>query len=169
MGKLMALFLMIALLAIGTPAAAGPFGVSMGDLFEPDKGWNIKGYGEEKRKYEGDLPFDTITLVGTRKHGVCTVFAVNIEQAKGPALRSYKNVRNLLINKYGEPGEEEPKTPTAFGKDPEARWHLDSNPDKIISIVLLISGSFAYPYESLILKYFFENYDECPKAQAGEL
>ena len=36
---LMALFSMLAFLAMGNPAAAGPFGVSMGDFIKPDDGW----------------------------------------------------------------------------------------------------------------------------------
>ena len=37
MNRLMTVLLMLALLAIGNPAAAGPFWVSMADPIKPDK------------------------------------------------------------------------------------------------------------------------------------
>ena len=71
MNRLLALLLMVALLAVGDPAAAGPFGVSMGDPVEPDDGWSAKGFGTERRKYEGSLPFDEIWIFGTQKGSLC--------------------------------------------------------------------------------------------------
>lgn len=56
-----------ALLTVGTPAAAGPFGVSMGDPVKLDDGWSPGGFGSKGRESKGALGFDYVVLEGHGK------------------------------------------------------------------------------------------------------
>ena len=107
MNRLIALLLIVALLAIGNPAAAGPLGVNMGDPIKPSKGWDTFGFGVERRKYEGDLPFEEIILEGTREHGVCSLMALDWEGRSDKD--EYDKIYNLLWGKYGKPYNESQK------------------------------------------------------------
>lgn len=177
MKTLLALALMVALLAIGNTAGAGPFGVSMGDPIKPNvDGWGANGLGTEDRKYKGSLPFDIIFIEGMQKGGACQVRAVGRASSRESALQRYERLRVGLVDKYGKPGKEEPKAGW-FGRrsssdDRTARWWPKSNPDKIKAIVLWIvrakSGTHLDNYV-MVLQYFFENIQECEKAKAGEL
>ena len=150
MKMLIALSLMVAMLAIGTHAAAGPLGVSMGDSIKPDKGWNQGGFGAESREYKGTFPFLNVFVEGTREGGACSV------RVKMRGSGEYKNLRDRLVGKYGEPSSE--------GLH-EARWSLSGNPDRIRSIVLWIEKGTIVAY----LQYRFENHQQCEKARESEL
>ena len=155
MKSLLALALTVAL---GNTAAAGPFGVSMGDAIKPDDGWNARGYGRETREYEGDREFDTITLEGTRKHGVCSVTLRGGKRGEG----DFHLLIFELERKYG-------KGSSAFSSDPplydggisfptilgSASWNLSRNPDNIKEIAVTMTTS------TLWLSYKFENDYEC--------
>lgn len=165
MKVLLTLALMLALLAIGTTAAAGPFGVNMGDPIKPDA-WIAGGFGIEVRIYEGGLPFDRMGLEGTRQGGVCNVRAEGRVHNRETAVELYYNLRVLLVDRYGKPDIEE--TETTF---PKARWLLENvrhNPDKIVQFVLWVSKYDNNDYR-FTLQYFFENARECENAKADEL
>ena len=180
MKRLLALALMLALLAIGNTAAAGPLGVNMGDPLKPDKGWPANGIGIETRKYKGSLPFDRIEIEGTRDGGVCVVRAIRLSFALEPesltpeipevvrirriiyAREHYVDLKALLLRKYGKPSSE---------VQDETWWGPLKNKDKISSIVLWIDYRYREGNRVAIrsLKYFFENHSQCEKANAGEL
>lgn len=65
-----------ALLAVGTLAAAGPFGVSMSDPVKPDDGWSPGGFGSKGRESKGALGFEF-------------PFGLSVAQAKSKAARKY--------------------------------------------------------------------------------
>ena len=154
MKALLALALMVALLTIGNTAAAGPLGVSMGDPLKPDEGWNQGGFGEESKKYKGSFPFSMLFVEGTRDGGACAVMAVGV----GGALETYKNLRERLSRKYGEPSSE--------GQH-DAGWRLSENPNKISSIALWFKPSSSF--STVHLQYRFENHLQCQNAKETEL
>lgn len=146
-----ALSLMLAMLAIGNTATAGPFAVSMGDTFRPDKGWNQGGFGAASREYKGTFPFRSVFVEGTREGGACAV------RADMWGTDEFKNLRDRLARKYGEPSSE---------RQHEARWSLSGNPDKIRSIVLWIDEGWI---DVVYLQYRFENHQQCEIAKESEL
>ena len=141
MKTLLALALMVALLAIGNTAAAGLFGVSMGDPIKPDKGWDARGYGTEEREYKGSLPFSSIHIEGTRKGGACGIFANHG--------LPFNNIRDRLEGKHGRPYRVR-----VVDGEKKAEWRFAKNPDKVAGLIL--------SYETLY--YFFDNYHECGEA-----
>lgn len=157
MKMLIALSLMLAVLAFGNTAGAGPFGVSMGDSIKPKGGWNAKGYGEQTRKYEGSLPLDLLTLAGTREHGVCSVDA----SFHGAFRVVLKDLRKQLGEKYGKPSWDKyldydtPFSDIGISLEVVNFWDLSGNPDKIARILL---GKKS-------LTYLLDNYSECEKAK----
>ncbi len=153
MKGLLALALMVALLAIGNTAAAGPLGVSMGDPLKPDEGWNQGGFGAESKEYKGTFPFYELSVEGTRDGGACAVMAVGWKEAR----ETYKNLRERLSRKYGEPSSE--------GQH-DAGWRLRGNPDKISSIALWFKSSL---FSTVHLQYRFENHLQCQNAKETEL
>lgn len=176
MKVLLALALLAALLAIGNTAAACPLGVCMGDPIKPLEGWDAQGLGIELRPYKGTLPFEVILIKGLRKGGACTSAAAGRASSRDNALRQYKKLRKLLVDKYGKPDKEEPK-PGLFGRpssseDPESWWFQESNSDKIEELSLTVfrekSGTHLDNYV-FRLQYFFENIAECEKLEAGDL
>ena len=141
MKRLLALALLVALLAIGNTAAAGPLGVSMGDPIKPNKGWDARGYGTEEREYKGSLPFSSIHIQGTRKGGACGIF-VNLPYDGLP----FNNIRDRLEGKHGRPYRVR-----VFDSEKKAEWRFTENPDKVAGLIL--------SYKTL--EYRFENYHEC--------
>ena len=170
MKGLLALALMVALLAIGNTAGAGPLGVNMGDPLNAR--WDAKGLGIEMREYKGDLPFDAIVVRGTRDGGACQVVAgwsVSSREAKQALDRDlFKKILPLLDDKYGEPDEKEV---SEAQKRISMRWFLSGsnpNPDSIHEILLSISEPKPEKVE-IVITYYFKNYDECKKAEAAEI
>lgn len=74
------------------------------------------------------------------------------------ALETYKNLRERLLRKYGEPSSE--------GQH-ETGWSLSGNPDKISSIALWFKPSIFLP--KVHLQYLFENHLQCDNAKQSEL
>ena len=193
MKGLLVLALLVALLAIGNTAAAGPFGVNMGDPLKPDRGWNAKGYGSQSRKYKGPKPhfdpdsghrhifetiihlpliFDVITLEGTREHGVCRVILHGYTDFfMGEIEIKFDEMRDLLIDKYGVPTTVKREDRDYLtGKLAKTlvitTWVAPSNPDNIkrIKLVRTLSHTTRGDYRRLV--YYFSNHQEC---FAGEL
>lgn len=131
MKMLMALASMLALISVGIPAAAGPFGFSMGDPIKPKEGWSPGGYGSELEEYKGVLGFDYVSVSGTREGGACQVAAVNFV-ARKDAENSYQNLKESLSRKYGKPSAEE---------QDQTVWIPSENPDKISAILLKIDDA----------------------------
>ena len=159
-------------------AAAGPLGINMGEPIKPNdgNGWTAQGYGLEGREYKGSLGLGFIFIEETRKGRACSVVGDLIFSSRESALSGYKNLRARLVRKYGEPDREEPKV-GLFGrqsssKDAQALWGPKLNPDNIREIALWVikekSGTQLDNYV-MVLKYFFENYDECRKAKEDEI
>ena len=168
MKGLLALALLVALLAIGNTAAAGPLGVSMGEPIKPNvRRWDAKGLGIEMREYKGNLPFDAIAVRGTRDGGACQVVAGWSESSRKEAFEGdSKKVFRLLTDKYGEPDKRD-----ADEKSLSIRWFLSGsnpNPDSIHEILLRFSDLKPEKVE-IVLTYYFKNYDECKKAEAAEI
>lgn len=179
---LLALALLVALLAIGNRAAAGPFGVSMGDPIKPTDGWRLGGYGieyrelefrqTEFREYKGAFGFQQLGIPGTREGGASGVVAVKF-LARKDAKISYQNLKESLSRKYGKPSAEEQN---------ETAWSLSENPDKIRTVYLGIADVDAPPILAIPLgilgipdprfvavRYSFENHQQYEKArEAGE-
>ena len=152
MNRLMALLFMVAVLAIGNTAAAGPFGVNMGDPLkpEPDLGWDTDGFGTERRKYEGSLPFDGIWIFGTREGGVCGLTAFDVESTES----EFDKIKNLLVRKYGPAEIHNPDSKT------NPFWLLVGNPDNI-GMINLIGMTHGNAIGAMLLTYHFENDEEC--------
>ena len=151
------LSLLLAVLAFGTTAGAGPLGVSMGDSINPKEGWT-EGYGVEKRLYSGALQTGStfISIEGTLEHGACSV------EVRPLLYRYAGDIGGRLERKYGRPFSAESEIPGVLVS--EALWVLSGNPDRIARIQLSRFAEF-----DIGLKYFFENYTECEKAKdAGE-
>ena len=131
MKMLIALSLMLSMLAFGNTAAAGPFGVSMGDPIKPTEGWTAQGFVTEAREYKGTLPFEAIFIEGTRKGGACLVRLNGVTSSRESALSEYAVLRKMLIGKYGKPGKEEPEAGwfggRASSENPGTWWFLESN------------------------------------------
>ena len=176
MKALLALALIVALLAIGNTAAAGPLGVSMGEPIKPLEGWDAQGLGFEVRPYQGTLPFDMIAIQGLRKAGACTSMAIGRASSRDNALQQYNKLRGVLVDKYGKPDKEEPG-PGWFGRrssseDPDSWWFPESNSDKIEQLNLTVFRDKSETHLNnyvFRLQYYFENYDECRKAIIGGL
>ena len=169
MKMLMGLALMLAMLAFGNTAGAGPFGVSMGDPIKPKDGWSPGGYGSEWRDYKGALGFNYVIVSGTREGGACQVAAASFVERKH-AVNSYQNLKESLSRKYGKPSAEE---------QDQTIWVPSEKLDKISAILLKIDDAPAsaatvfgladlYP-RVVFVRYDFENHGQCEKARESEL
>lgn len=171
MKRLLALALMVTVLAgIGTTAAAGPISkgensleVAMGDRFEPDGGWHDKRYGEQERPYQGKLPFDTVTLAGTRDGGVCRVEA-HVGAFNLGIKINYFIVEQFLIRSYGRPTNYDEELSGRL-EEVRARWLLTGHVSNLKKIELYYRATPAYratpPFNEVSLTFDFENIDEC--------